>query len=66
MGTGVEISIKELIYKVLKILNKKNIKIINQSIRNRPRTSEVMRLVCNSTKIKKSLNGAHLFSKKRF
>ncbi len=53
VGTGVEISINELINRVLKILNKKNIKIINQSVRNRPKTSEVLRLVCNATKIKK-------------
>ena len=57
VGTGVEISINELINRVLKILNKKNIKIMNQSVRNRPKTSEVLRLVCNATKNKKSLNG---------
>ena len=53
IGTGVEISIYELIKKILKILNKKNIKISNQIIRNRPKKSEVMRLVCDSTKMKK-------------
>ena len=54
IGTGVEISIYELIKKVLKILNKKNIKISNQIMRNRPKKSEVMRLVCDNTKIKKN------------
>ena len=56
VGTGVEISIKDLILKILKIVNKTNIKIKNQKIRNRPKTSEVMRLVCDSKKIKKELN----------
>ena len=54
LGNTYEISIYELIKKVFKILNKKNIKISNQIIRNRPKKSEVMRLVCDSTKMKKN------------
>ena len=56
LGTGVEISIEELIDKILKILNKKHIKITNHKIRNRPKNSEVMRLVCDYSKIKKKIN----------
>ena len=55
IGTGIEISIKDLIYKILKILNKKNIKISNQKLRNRPKNSEVMRLLCDYSKIKKEI-----------
>tara|TARA_B110000003_G_scaffold269328_1_gene300206 strand:+ start:3833 stop:4834 length:1002 start_codon:yes stop_codon:yes gene_type:complete len=67
VGTGVEISVQELIKKILTILDKKNIKISNQSIRNRPKTSEVMRLVCNASKIKKDTNWkSSINSKKDF
>jgi len=67
VGTGVEISIKELILKILKITNKKNVKIKNQELRNRPKNSEVMRLVCDSSKIKKKLNWkSSINSKKDF
>ena len=65
VGTGVEISIQELIKKILTILNKKNIKISNQSIRNRPKTSEVMRLVCDASKIKKDTNWKSSINSKR-
>ena len=67
VGTGVEISIKDLIYKILKITNKKNIKIKNEKIRNRPKDSEVMRLVCNASKIEKKLKWkSSIKSKKDF
>lgn len=55
VGTGVEISIKELIIKILELTGNKNIEIKNQKLRNRPKNSEVMRLVCDSSKIKKKL-----------
>ena len=66
MGTGVEISIKDLILKILKITNKKNVKIKNQELRNRPKNSEVMRLVCDSSKIKKKLNWKSSINSKGF
>tara|TARA_Y100000992_G_C21234969_1_gene477529 strand:+ start:321 stop:1322 length:1002 start_codon:yes stop_codon:yes gene_type:complete len=67
VGTGIEISIHELVNKILKILNKKNIRIINQTIRNRPKTSEVMKLVCDATKIKKATKwNSSIKSKKDF
>ena len=67
VGTGVEISIKDLIYKILKITNKKNIRIKNEKIRNRPKDSEVMRLVCNASKIEKKLKWkSSIKSKKDF
>ena len=67
VGTGVEISIKDLIYKILKITNKKNITIKNEKIRNRPKDSEVMRLVCNASKIEKKLKWkSSIKSKKDF
>ncbi len=53
VGSDKEISIKDLINKVSKILNKKY-KIIVDNKRLRPRLSEVTRLKCNNKKIKKS------------
>lgn len=55
IGTGFEISIKDLIYKIVKLSGKKNIIIKNQNKRNRPKKSEVMRLLCDYSKIKREI-----------
>jgi len=65
VGTGVEISIKELIIKILELTDNKNIKIKNQKLRNRPKNSEVMRLICDSSRIKKKLKWNSSINTKR-
>ncbi len=65
IGTGLEISIKELIYKLIYLSGKKNIKIINQKKRNRPKNSEVMRLLCDYSKIKKEIGWKPSIKSKR-
>ena len=55
IGMNEEISIKELVNKIAKILNKK-IKIITDEDRIRPSKSEVDRLLCDNSKIKKFTN----------
>jgi len=55
VGANSEISIKDLILKISKIMNVK-IKIKIESKRIRPKLSEVERLKCNNNKIKKTLN----------
>ncbi|MDA9723199.1 GDP-mannose 4,6-dehydratase [Candidatus Pelagibacter sp.] len=67
IGTGLEISIKDLIFKIIKLTNRKNIIIKNQKIRNRPEKSEVMRLLCDYSKIKKEIKWSpKIKSKKDF
>jgi dTDP-glucose 4,6-dehydratase len=55
IGMNYEISIKSLVDKISTILNKK-IKIITDKKRLRPDKSEVSRLVCDNSKIKKFTN----------
>lgn len=55
IGMNNEISIKDLVEKISKIINKK-IKIITDEKRLRPEKSEVHRLVCDNSKIKKFTN----------
>ncbi len=50
-----EVSIKELVGKISNILNK-NIKIISDKERVRPRKSEVNRLLCDNSKLIKNTN----------
>mgnify|MGYP001383014163 CR=1 FL=1 len=52
IGMNKEVSIKELVDKIAKILNKK-IEIISDKKRIRPTKSEVNRLLCNNSKLKK-------------
>ena len=52
VGSNFEVSVEEIIKKISKILNKKY-KIILERKRIRPVKSEVSRLRCNNTKIKK-------------
>ena len=55
IGMNHEISIKDLVEKISKIIGKK-VKIISDEIRKRPEKSEVNRLVCDNSKIKKFTN----------
>ena len=50
IGMNNEISIKDLVYKISQIMNRK-IEIITDQDRIRPEKSEVSRLVCDNTKI---------------
>ena len=52
IGMNYEISIKNLVEKISKIMGKK-IQIITDEIRKRPEKSEVDRLICDNSKIKK-------------
>lgn len=55
IGVNEEVSIKELVGKISNILNK-NIKIISDKERVRPRKSEVNRLLCDNSKLIKNTN----------
>ena len=55
IGMNHEISIKDLVEKISQIIGKK-VKIISDEIRKRPEKSEVNRLVCDNSKIKKFTN----------
>ncbi len=55
IGMNQEVSIKELVEKISNILNKK-IEIISDKKRIRPRKSEVNRLLCDNSKLKKNTN----------
>ena len=55
VGVNSEISIKDLILKISKILNKKLIPIVEKK-RVRPKKSEVFRLKCDCSKLKKITN----------
>ena len=55
IGMNEEVSIKELVGKISNILNK-NIKIISDKERVRPRKSEVNRLLCDNSKLIKNTN----------
>lgn len=55
IGSNCEISIRELVNKILGILEK-DVEIITESRRIRPANSEVRRLWCDNTKAKKMLN----------
>ena len=55
VGVDSEISIKDLIMKISKILNKKLITVVEKK-RVRPKKSEVFRLKCDCSKLKKITN----------
>ena len=55
IGTGSEISVKNLVYLISKITNKK-ISVLSEKHRKRPKMSEVNRLCCSNNKAKKFLN----------
>jgi len=61
LGTGYEISIKRLIDKISKILGFK-IRHTNQNKRQRPKNSEVLRLLASNKKAKKLLNWSPKYS----
>lgn len=57
LGTGYEISVKDLIKIISKKFNHKSkIKVVTQDIRTRPKKSEVLRLLASYKKAKKILN----------
>ena len=64
LGTGYEISIKNLINLIAEIMGIKNLKIKEQKNRLRPKNSEVFRLVSNHNKAKKFLGWTPNYSKK--
>lgn len=64
LGSEYEISIKNLIYKIGYLLNKK-LKIDKKKIRQRPRNSEIDRLLASTSKAKKILNWYPKFSGKK-
>ena len=64
LGTGYEISIKNLINLIAEIMGIKNLKIKEQKNRLRPKNSEVFRLVSNNNKAKKFLGWTPNYSKK--
>lgn len=53
IGTGVEISVEKLVAQIAKIMGKK-VKIATVPERKRPKASEVERLLCDNTKLKRS------------
>jgi len=55
VGSGVEISIVDLVNKIGKFLNRQ-LTINSEEIRRRPRESEVIRLVCNNRKAQQMIN----------
>tara|TARA_Y100000591_G_scaffold311488_1_gene314933 strand:- start:339 stop:1310 length:972 start_codon:yes stop_codon:yes gene_type:complete len=61
IGMNDEISIKDLVEKISQIIGKK-VKIISDEIRKRPEKSEVNRLVCDNSKIKKFTNWSPKYS----
>ena len=61
IGMNHEISIKDLVEKISQIIGKK-VKIISDEIRKRPEKSEVNRLVCDNSKIKKLTNWTPKYS----
>jgi len=63
LGTGYEISVKEIVNLVSKITNKK-LAIKTDSSRMRPKKSEVDRLVADNSKSKKLLNWSPKYSGK--
>lgn len=65
LGTGNEISIKELALKITNKINPK-IKIVNENIRKRPKKSEVMQLISNYEKAKNDLKWQPKYINKRF
>ena len=64
LGTGYEISIKNLINLIAEIMGIKNLKIKEQKNRLRPKKSEVFRLVSNNNKAKEFLGWTPNYSKK--
>ena len=64
LGTGYEISIKNLINLIAEIMGIKNLKIKEQKNRLRPKNSEVFRLVSNNNKAKEFLGWTPNYSKK--
>ncbi len=65
IGSGFEISVKELVLKISNILGYK-ISIQKESKRMRPKKSEIDRLFANNKKAKKILNWAPKYKKKGF
>ena len=55
VGSGFEISIKDLISLVAQISNKKKYDIITDKSKIRPKKSEVFRLLCDNKKVKKTI-----------
>lgn len=53
IGSGGDCSVEQLVAKISKIMNKK-VKIVMDTVRVRRRTSEVERLLCDSSKLRKS------------
>jgi dTDP-glucose 4,6-dehydratase len=56
LGTGSEVTIGEITHLILQILNKPDLKIIQDPARLRPEKSEVMRLLSDNTKAREVLN----------
>ena len=63
VGSGFEITIKDLANLIAKIFEKKKIKFISDKKRIRPKNSEVNRLLCDNRKAKKLLNWTPKYSK---
>ena len=56
MGTGSGVTIGELLQKILIILGKEDIRVVEDMDRVRPDKSEVMELICDNSKAKQFLN----------
>ena len=65
LGTGFEISIRDIIGLILKNISKKNLKITKDKRRTRPLKSEVHRLIADNTKAKKILNWKPIYRNKK-
>ena len=61
IGSGFEISIKNLFLKISKIIGRK-LNIQQENLRKRPKKSEVNRLIANTKKAKKLLDWSHKFA----
>jgi dTDP-glucose 4,6-dehydratase len=56
LGTGTEVTIGQITHLILQILNKPDLKIIQDPARLRPEKSEVLRLLSDNTKAREVLN----------
>lgn len=65
LGTGFEISIRDIIGLILKHTSKKNLKITKDKSRTRPLKSEVHRLIADNTRAKKILNWKPVYGNKQ-
>ncbi len=56
IGTGSGVTIGELLQKILRIIGKENIRVVEDADRVRPDKSEVMELICDNSKAKQLLD----------